>query len=83
MNNEDHDTNAKLMKMWEKKFQVKINQNIANDIIFGQVDIAKKLDRVKVVLGNIFSLYTKLCDFSNYTRDKLEDIELGDKSQDF
>ena len=81
MNNEDHDTNVKLMEWSEKKFQVKVNQKISNDIIFGQVDLAKKLDRVKVVLGNIFSLYTKPCDFSNFTQqNKLEDIELGDKS---
>ena len=35
----------------------------------GQVDLAKKLDRVKVVLGNIFSLYTKLYDFYNFTQE--------------
>ena len=69
MNNEDHDTNAKLMEWSENKFQAKVNQNISNDIILGQVDLAKKLDRVKVVFGNIFSLYTKLCDFSNFTQE--------------
>ena len=69
VNNEDHDTNAKLMEWSEKKFQGKVNQKIANDIILGEVDLAKKLDRVKVVLGNIFSLYTKLCDFSNFTQE--------------
>ena len=56
VNNEDHDTNEKLMEWLEKKFQKKVNQKISNDIILGQVDLAKKLDRVKVVLGNIFSL---------------------------
>ena len=69
LNNEDQDTNAKLMEWSEKKFQEKVNQKILNDIILGQVDLAKKLDRVKVVLGNIFSLYTKLCDFSNFTQE--------------
>ena len=59
VNNEDHDTNAKLLEWSEKKFQGKVNQKIANDIILGQVDLGKKLDRVKVLLGNIFSLYTK------------------------
>ena len=57
------------MEWLEKKFQGKVNQKISNDIILGQVDLAKKLDRVKVVLGNIFSLYTKLCDFSNFTQE--------------
>ena len=56
VNNEDHDTNVKLMEWSEKKFQGKVNQKITNDIILGQVDLAKKLDKVKVVLGNIFSL---------------------------
>ena len=64
VNNEDHDTNVKLMEWSEKKFLNKVNQKIANNIILGQVELAKKLDNVKVVLGNIFSLYRKLCDFS-------------------
>ena len=42
---------------------------IANDIILGYVELAKKLDNVKVVLGNIFSLYRKLCDFSRFTQE--------------
>ena len=50
VNNEDHDTNAKLMEWSEKKFQAKVNQKISNDIILGQVDLVKKLDRFKVVL---------------------------------
>ena len=62
------------MEWSEKKFQGKVNQKISNDIILGQVDLAKKLDRVKVVLGNIFSLYTKLCDFSNFTQEKNQKI---------
>ena len=64
-NEEDHDTNLKLMEWSEKKFLSKVNQNIANDIILGQLELAKKLDNVKVVLGNIFSLYRKLFDFSS------------------
>ena len=69
VNNEDHDTTAKLMEWSKKKFLGKVNQKIANDIILGQVDLAKKLDKVKIVLGNIFSLYNKLCDFSRFTQE--------------
>ena len=65
--NEDHDTNAKLMEWSKRKFQGKVNQKISNDIALAQVDLAKKLDRVKIVLGNIFPLYNKLCDFFNFT----------------
>ena len=69
MNNEDHDTNVKLMEWLEKTFLGKVNQKIANDIILAQVEPAKKLDNVKVVLGNIFSLYRKLCDFYKFTQE--------------
>ena len=69
VNNEDHDTNIKLTKWLEKKILSKVNQKISNDIILGQVELAKKLDNVKVVLGNIFSLYRKLCDFPRLTKE--------------
>ena len=62
------------MEWLEKKFQGKVNQKISNDIILGQVDLAKKLERVKVVLGNIFSIYTKLCDFFNFTQETNQKI---------
>ena len=35
VNNEDHDTNVKLMEWSEKNFLGKVNQKIANDIILG------------------------------------------------
>ena len=35
MNNEDHDTNVKLMEWSKKKFLGKFNHKIANDIILG------------------------------------------------
>ena len=57
MINEDHDTNIKLMERSERKFQGKVNEEISSDIALLQVELAKKLERVKIVLGNIFSLY--------------------------
>ena len=69
VNDEDLDTSVKLMEWTEKKFLSKVNQKIANNITSGQVELAKKLDNVKVVLGNIFSLYSKLCDFSRFTQE--------------
>ena len=57
------------MEWSERKFQGNFNEEISNDIALSQVDLAKKLDRVKIVLGNIFSLYNKLCDFSNFTQE--------------
>ena len=35
VNNEDHDTNVKLMEWSEKKFLGKVNQKISNEIILG------------------------------------------------
>ncbi len=76
VNNEDHDTNAKLMEWSNNKFEGKFNYKIANNIILGQVDLYKKLDNVKIVLGNIFSLYRKLCDFFQvHTRNKSKNFE--------
>ena len=67
--NEDHDTNVKLMEWSERKFQGKVNEKISGDIAQSKVELTKKLERVKIVLGNIFSLYKKLCDFSNFTQE--------------
>ena len=67
--NEDHDTNVKLMEWSARKFQGKVNEKISSDIALSQVELAKKLKRVKIVLGNIFSLYKKLCRFSNFTQE--------------
>ena len=62
--NEDQETNVKLMEWSEKKFQGKVNEKIASEIPLSQVELAKVNEKVKKVLENIFSLYKKLCDFS-------------------
>lgn len=67
--NEDHDTNVKLMEWSERKFQGKVNEKISSGIALEQVELAKTIDKAKIVLENIFSLYRKLCDFSNFTQE--------------
>ena len=62
VNNEDMDTNAKLFEWSEKKFQSKVNEKIYGEIALTQATLATKIEDVKKVLENIFSLYTKLCD---------------------
>ena len=57
------------MEWSERKFQGKVNEKISGDIALSQVELAKKIEKVKTVLGNIFSLYNKLCDFSSFTQD--------------
>ena len=67
--NEDLDTNVKLLEWSEKKFQMKVNEKISSEITLSQVELAKKVEKVKVVLENIFSLYSNLCDFSYFTQE--------------
>lgn len=67
--NEKQDTNVKLMEWSERKFQGKVNENISSGIALEQVELAKIIDKAKIVLENIFSLYRKLCDFSNFTQE--------------
>lgn len=67
--NEDLDTNVKLLKWFEKKFQMKVNERISSEIALTQVELEKKIAKVKVVLKNIFSLYSKLCDLSIFTQE--------------
>ena len=54
--NEDLDTNAKLLEWSKMKFQTKVNERISSEIALSQVKLAKKIEKVKTVLENIFSL---------------------------
>ena len=54
INNEDLDTNAKLLEWSEKKFQIKVNEKISSEIALTQVALATKIEEVKKVLENIF-----------------------------
>ena len=65
----DLDTNAKLFEWFEKKFQHKVNDKISSEIALTQVALETKIDNVKKVLENIFSLYTKLCNPTHFTQE--------------
>lgn len=65
----DLDTNIKLLEWSEKKFQNKVNEKIYSDIALRQVALETKIDGVKKVLENIFSLYTKLCNPTLFTQE--------------
>ena len=69
VNNEGQETNVKLMKWSEKKFQGKVNEKISSDIALAQVELATRIEKVKRILENIFSLYTKLCDPTLFTQE--------------
>ena len=67
--NADLDTNVKLMEWLERKFQGKVNEKISSEIALSQVELATKIDHVIEVLGNILSLYTKLCNNTPFTHE--------------
>ena len=56
----------------------KVNEKIFSEIELQQVALATKVEDVKKVLENIFSLYTKLCDsklFTQETRNHILSLE--------
>ena len=57
------------MEWSERKLQGKVNEKISGDIALSQVELATKIEQVKKVLENIFSLYTKLCDPTLFTQE--------------
>lgn len=78
VSNEDLDTNAKLLEWSKKKFQNNVNEKISSDISLTQVALETKVEDVKKVLENIFSLYTKLCKptlFTQETRSHIPSLE--------
>ena len=78
VNNEDIDTSVKFLEWSEKKFHSKVNEKISSERALTQVALATKVDDVKKVLENIFSLYTKLCDpkfFTQETRNRIMSLE--------
>ena len=71
---EEQETNVKLMEWSEKKFQGKVNEKISSDMALSQVELAKKIEKIKTLLDNVFSLYKKLCDFSYFTQETSQRI---------
>jgi hypothetical protein len=53
---------------------MKVNERISSEIALTRLEIAKKIAKVKVVLDNIFSLYSKLCDLSIFTQETIQRI---------
>ena len=69
VNDMDLDTNIKLIEWFERKFQNKVNEKISSVISLTQVEITTKIESVKKVLENIFSLYTNFCNPSLFTQE--------------
>ena len=65
---EDLDSNFKLLEWSERKFHTKVLEKISSAIALRQVDLATKMESVKIVLEKIFFLYTKLCNVELFTQ---------------
>lgn len=63
----DLDTNTKLLEWSENFFQTKVNKNISTAIALRQVELATKIEDVKKILENIFSLHINLFDVNLFT----------------
>ena len=57
------------MEWSERKFQGKVSEKISGDIALSQVELATKIEKVKKILDNILSVYTKLCDPTLFTKE--------------
>ena len=53
---------------------MKVNEKISSEIALTQIELAKKIEKVKTILENIFSLYSKLCDSSYFTQETSQRI---------
>ena len=53
---------------------MKVNEKISSEIALTQVELAKKIEKVKIVLENIFSSYLKLCKSSYFTQETSQKI---------
>ena len=51
-----------------------MNEKISSEIALSQVELVKKIEKVKKVFENVFSLYTKLCDSSYFTQETSQRI---------
>ena len=53
---------------------MKFNEKISSEIALTQVELAKKIEKVKTLLENIFSLYSKLHDSSYFPQETSQKI---------
>ena len=75
---EDLDGQDKLLQKVEKKFENKMLELIAEQIAIYQVELSTFLSSLETSCTNVSSLFGKLCDVSNFTKeikDKLSKID--------
>ena len=67
--NEDTDSQDKLFQKAEKKFENKVLEHIAQQIAIYQVELSTFLGSMETTCTNVSSLFGKLYDVSNFTKE--------------
>ena len=75
ISDEDLNSNTKLLEWSTIKFHTKVLEKISSALALRQVELATKMESVKNILENIFSLYTKLCDVNIFIHDIQRHVE--------
>ena len=81
--NEGSSGQEKLIEKVERKFDNKVLEHIAQQIVIKQVELSRFLGNFENSFTNAASLFAKLCDVSRFTKEikvKLNKIDIDRKS---
>lgn len=83
--NEDIDGQDKLLMKVERKFENKVLENVALKIPIDQVEISTLIYALEITVNNVVSLFVKLSDSTNFTKEIKEklvkvDMDLKDSA---
>ena len=67
--NEDTDELEKLLMKYERKFENKVLENIAQKIEIDQVELSTLIYALEIFVNNVVSLFVKLSDSTNFTKE--------------
>ena len=77
--NEDTSSQEKMMEKAERKFDNKVLEHIAQHIAIKQVELTTILMNIENSFTNVTSLFAKLCDVTEYTKDVREKLNKIDE----
>ena len=77
--NEDTSGQEKLIEKAEKKFDNKVLKHIAQHIAIKQIELSTILNNFENSFNNVTSLFGKLCDVTEYTKEIKENLNKIDE----
>jgi hypothetical protein len=77
--NEDTSREEKLIARAEKKFENKVLENISQHIAIKQVELTTILAKLENSFNNVTSLFAKLCDVTEFTKEIKEQLKKIDE----